>query len=458
MKTSREPARLLFAEARFPELFESPIDSVEPFELVSPSDNGGAHGRLRRQVARFYLRCLFVLCDDVVALLVDDKARSSMMTVFSAFQTLPLDTIEDAAIRPEIVSWIWAAVEGVRAGDARSLDRIAPWLSTHLFPFLLKHDALSVGDELLLLPSSSAALHLFPFRARIRAPAPLGRVLLAKREKNSYHFRSGDDTEFWIPDGAICGYGGADLESGAVIEPMLTVSPEGPVLCPHDDWCTEMLPTQSDDPPDILWADLAGESLADFCAKLTEGIGLVRQFWAEAYQEIKISISLIVPLRGAGFAPNNYSVHAFRGLIATTARPSYFSAQMFCHEAGHSKFSSILDLFKLFEGGEETVHYSPFVRQVRPLANLFHGVFSFLQDLQMSRRLIGRVDEAGGPSIARYATNIGLRIEQALQIIRADARLTEQGQRLFEEFERSFREASSYSASGNSGVLPPALA
>ncbi|MFO0579685.1 MAG: HEXXH motif-containing putative peptide modification protein [Polyangia bacterium] len=118
---------------------------------------------------------------------------------------------------------------------------------------------------------------------------------------------------------------------------------------------------------------------------------LIRANWLEAFRELCLGVSVILPLQSRGLEPHNESVHAMRGLVASSARAGHRAAQTLVHEAGHNKMSSVLDVFTLFHNRDDELCYSPFVGIPRPMAALFHGVFSFLQDMRVTRRLMPQV-------------------------------------------------------------------
>ena len=146
---------------------------------------------------------------------------------------------------------------------------------------------------------------------------------------------------------------------------------------------------------------------------------------------------MILPLKPdlrSPFRPHNESSHAFRGLVCTAPRPSYLAAQMLVHEMTHNKMSSILDLFELFKNSESESFYSPFVNAERPLANLFHGVASFLNDVCISEKIHGKVQEFPEAPILKYIRKNLDRIDQALETIQKQAVLTESGQSVLQGF------------------------
>ena len=179
----------------------------------------------------------------------------------------------------------------------------------------------------------------------------------------------------------------------------------------------------------------------EFSQCMNEGAGLIIEHWPQAYQELAGRVQLLAPLCPArehnGLAPHNASVHGFRGLVTSSARPSYLAAQTLLHETGHNRFSSIYDTFRIFLNDEETRAYSPFVKQQRPLYALAHGIFAFLQDLHLSVRLLGKVPQVADLSLERYVDKLRVAVRTGLDNLHTSARLDARGRELTAGFERA---------------------
>ena len=96
-----------------------------------------------------------------------------------------------------------------------------------------------------------------------------------------------------------------------------------------------------------------------------------------------------------------------------------------------------MDLYLLFHNSNEELHYSPYVDDQRPMKNIFHGTFAFLQDLHISARLLDQVDEIGGLSIRNYVKKTSERVAYAMRIISKKALLTKEGQQLLSGFDQA---------------------
>jgi len=170
---------------------------------------------------------------------------------------------------------------------------------------------------------------------------------------------------------------------------------------------------------------------------MSGGAAFVQRYWPEAWDEFRRLISVLAPLEAVGLRPHNASVHGFRGLITSSPRPSYLAAQTLLHETGHNKFSSIYDLFILFDNEEGNQAYSPFVGTDRPLSAVSHGIFAFLQDVHISLRLRGQVDQIRDLNLDRYIDKRRFAIDTAIGNLKRTVSLAERGRQLMAGFEKA---------------------
>lgn len=191
-------------------------------------------------------------------------------------------------------------------------------------------------------------------------------------------------------------------------------------------WYRNYFPFKQGTEEEILY-QMPNDEFIEWEQSLRDGLNIIKNTWIEAYEEISENIFQIMPIRSKGLNPYNYSIHAFRGLILCGKRPNYMLAQSLVHETGHNKFSTVTDIFTLIESNQETTFISPFTNKPRPFLHIFHGIFSFLEDLYISKKMISKVDEISEGSLERYIKVISGRLEVALDIIGKNAPLTENG-------------------------------
>jgi HEXXH motif-containing protein len=175
-----------------------------------------------------------------------------------------------------------------------------------------------------------------------------------------------------------------------------------------------------------------------YATALGDGLVLLEHLWPELHRDVCAFVTAAVPVEDdQGWRPNNQSVHAFRGLVATSPRPSYFAAQMWAHESGHTKFSTILDLFSLVEPEATALLLpSPFVGIRRPWYAVLHGLFSFARDLEITRRMIGVVPDFPGFPMDRYFRKNLDKWTEALALVRTSLPFTVHGRSLMTAFDR----------------------
>jgi len=109
-------------------------------------------------------------------------------------------------------------------------------------------------------------------------------------------------------------------------------------------------------------------------------------------------------------------------------------------ETAHNRLSSLLDVHRLVLNPDREQYRSPFTGSERPMVNLVHGVFSFVQEVALNTRLYGHVVEHPGYELGTYTKTLVERIDEALGTIRRDGRLTEAGEALIHQVELALDE------------------
>lgn len=208
-------------------------------------------------------------------------------------------------------------------------------------------------------------------------------------------------------------------------------------LSQGNEWYKEHHPCK-DDPTDSIMYSITSDDFLKWHNAIRAGLALIQKLWPEAYEEIEENIFDILPLRSKGLNPHNYSVHAYRGAICCSIRPDFMLAQSLVHETGHNKFSTITDIYTLIDTNEETTFISPFVNKPRTFIPIFHGIFSFIVDLYISKKMRGRIHEHSHGTLERYIKVILGRVEEAIEIVQTNAVLTEDGHKLFEALKKAY--------------------
>lgn len=212
---------------------------------------------------------------------------------------------------------------------------------------------------------------------------------------------------------------------------------KGLIFCKDDPWYRNYFPCKEGTNEEILF-NMDDNEFVVWSRAMKAGLEIVKDVWVEAYEEILENIFQVMPIRPDGLNPHNYSIHAFRGIILCAQRPAYMLAQSFVHETGHNKFSTITDIYTLIDNKEEKTFISPFVNKPRTFIPIFHGIFSFLEDLYISKKMLFKVSEVSEGSLERYIKLISGRVEEALGIIKQNAPLTEDGHKLYHSLESMY--------------------
>ena len=75
---------------------------------------------------------------------------------------------------------------------------------------------------------------------------------------------------------------------------------------------------------------------------------------------------------------------------------------MLVRECAHSRLNSVMDVFDLVEGEDpDPPLWCPFVQSTRPATVLLRGAVSFLNEVELTARLIGHVEPICKTSMER---------------------------------------------------------
>lgn len=227
-------------------------------------------------------------------------------------------------------------------------------------------------------------------------------------------------------------------QCGSACAPLARIGDGAPTVIIGDAILSAYYPRDRASRANVLDNALAGDALRRYLHTLSDAWSVLRSIDSAGADEIGRLVTLIAPVHdNQGLHPNNQSMHAFRGLVAMSARPTYMSVQVLMHESGHNKFSTLLDLCQLHDP-ERTAPtlYSPFTRCERPVNGLLHGLFAFARDLEITRKMIGRVAEIENYPMARYYEKNLSRWKTSHTTVLRHVKLTESGQKLMEEFDQ----------------------
>jgi HEXXH motif-containing protein len=442
-KAATEKRELQLDLQRIRSMFDVSMIQPSLSELVIPKSLNNSNDDLNKLVSLCFLKRFLLICRRLYDIAEGPGYCRSLKVVFDAFQRLPDHIILQSLRRPEFTSWVLHSHRSVGFAYVERINRLIAHITSFLFPILIAHDVLPQGEKILLHRSCPSEIHLLPLGLSLHFPRTLPTLIQVSRAEDILHFEGAHGEALGsvrLPL-VFSSSPNEDLDSDPRIVEISRLSTSGPLLLRDSAWYREFYPQDSESRASPLFLDITDVDFVRFRDCLDEGAELVQQFWQDAWKELVANIFVIFPLRPLGLTPHNASVHGFRGLITTSARPSYLAAQTLLHEAGHNKFSSILDVFTLFNNEEDERYYSPFVKDTRPMKSLFHGVFAFLQDLHISLRLLGQVKEIEGVSLEKYVTKTRERIKETLGTIHVHAKLTDHGSQILSGFDEALSDS-----------------
>lgn len=414
---------------------QAALPPLEVGKLVLPDSDPNTFGTLCEYTYRPYLKRFLITCAKAFSFLRDDTRKRSLHTLVRGLQQLDRSVLCKLFLRPEMTSWIWRTAEAIDFAFAPRIELMFEHLGTFLWPVLLAHGVLPERETIVFAPSSANEVHLFQLGRGISTehalPNPLTLVL-----KNETIYL-GPSPEIEIPVGAIVASNRVETNR-VCVAPLPSTQLGHIVVLRTSAWFSEFFPkTEAEGRASPLYLDIPDDELNSLREEMNRAMHLLDKHWPAARAEIERGIGLILPVHSRGLRAHNASVAGFRGLITSSVRPAYMLAQSLVHEAGHNKLSSLLDVVRLSQNADDELFYSPFVDTSRPITALIHGVYAFLQDIHITRRMLsGGVAGLSEAPMEKYLQKIEARVRSTVATIRAHARLTEHGEVLVSGIER----------------------
>lgn len=416
------------------EFLRVPVAPVEPALVVSCGATGEGNAQLRRAVGRVYLQRLLVTVARTFPRLTDERLRRTVRCLVGALVLVDGPALAHEVLRPELTSWTWRLIAASSAEDRGAIEGLYRHFGALVLPIVVAHDRLPEDAELWCHSSGDHRLDFARLGCSVRSTTPLPELLHVRCRGRALRFETADGRTHELPLAALRPV--ADEFDGLRVRPATVLADLPTVVMQADRWFAAAYPRDGELRSSPLDLGLTDEGLAALHGNLQEGADLLRRWWPEAWQALGVDVQAIVPLQSLALDPHNETLPAFRGLIATSARPGYLAAQTLVHEMGHNRLNSLLEAVDLVRNSPEELHDSPFVDEPRPMLALLHGVLSFLNEIELNRRILGRVAPIGGLSLERYHERITGRVDAALATVVAHARLTRAG----EEFVAKLRE------------------
>jgi HEXXH motif-containing protein len=369
--------------------------------FVLPADDVDTPRALRALLARRTLRRLLLAVAKRAASTRGATDRILYQQCVAALQVQDDAALERLGNEPELVGLAATAADGL----PRHEDPLAAELARALVPELI-----AGGDETVafaLLPDVGGGFTVRRAGLRLVLDDP-PEALVARVVAGELQVFV--DGRFRRPDDA----------PGVRVAALPRLRGVGPHLAPGPTtWAARNIRDQ-----EVTAADPA--AFARFCAAMESGAAQLAAAWPAAWREVADGVRWLLPLSDRGRAPHNYSVHALRGMIASSPRDGHRCAQTLAHEAGHNRLSTILDLFELCADPARVVH-SPVVAAPRPLSFVFHGCYAFAQDIALTERLLPGAPADARPSLQRYLDECRAKAGAALDVLTREAELTRVG-------------------------------
>ncbi|WP_019503202.1 JmjC domain-containing protein [Pleurocapsa sp. PCC 7319] len=430
-------AEMTFDFDKLNNIFSNKCSDINLGDLVIPSADRSSSNRLKRLTSLLYLKRLLTTCHRLYLALQDEAHECSLLKLITNFQCLPEHVILDEVFRPEIISWIIYTNEAIQFSYKPQLELLVRHLGSFLLSSLLMENALKLGESLIISPTTRCSLELRSMGYRISFTKNLPEKLKVTRTLSGLAINNADGQfidEIELPLKSEESNSSSTVVYWNKIPHLLN---DGPILLQRHNWYENFFPSDSKKRICPIHFDISDREFEYFSDCMSDGARIIFQYFPDTWSRITAFIQAIAPLNSQGMMPHNASIEGFRGLITSSPRPSYLAAQTLCHETGHNIFSSISDVFKLFNNDISTMAYSPFVEEMRPLNTLAHGIFAFLQDIHLSLRIRDHIDQIDELSIERYIEKTSKKVQQGLNNLKRKSNLTIHGDQMISGFDEA---------------------
>jgi HEXXH motif-containing protein len=391
-------------------------------QLVIPS-GPTASTRLRAMTARVFAKRFFLAASRGWILLSNESQRQIQQLV-QIIEASDDATLEQFFVRPEITSWIMMAAEAAGSRHVGRFREICSYSGSLFLPLVIALRESVPDRQLPIRIFRNGLVHLLPYGLAIDVGRNAPAECQASVEHGMVTLRVGAD-RYDIP--APPDADGSDLPPCVHV---LQFAADGAFLILDEhEWFSRFWPSGTETTGTETSLDRSVHTL-QLRNAIDEGAFLVREHWPEAMADMLTNIVAFSPLvRKEIKAPDPESIPAFRGLVRTSAQPSYLSAQMLVRECAHSRLNSVMDVFDLVEG-EDSPLRCPFVQSTRPATVLLRGAVSFLNEVELVARLIGHVEPVCKTSMERYLMKRMTDLRQALATMQQFPNWTAEGGRV----------------------------
>ncbi|MGY0020341.1 HEXXH motif domain-containing protein [Streptomyces sp. YJ-C3] len=279
--------------------------------------------------------------------------------------------VEELLMAPETGLWLAGTLRTLRGTAAPAATPVPLWVETGHFHALAAAAALRTGaDFTLTVPSRHGTVWLPGVgRAVVPGGAPWGRA----RVTGSAREVSVEIGEHTVRAPAPYTAPGPDWEPARRVR--LTALGERRSVLLDDQGLHRIVPTPQGRPPGRLPADEADR----WTALLREATPLLAEADAQSAADVSVLLHSVEPLaRTDGERLTSATSGDGAGRLAS-ARPADAEqlAAVLAHEIQHTKLSVLMHLYQLYEPDDDTLFYTPWRDEPRPLRGLLQGVYAF---------------------------------------------------------------------------------
>ncbi|MFI0236015.1 HEXXH motif domain-containing protein [Streptomyces sp. NPDC016845] len=331
------------------------------------------------------------------------------------------DTVEELLMAPETGLWLGGALRALRSTAPPASEPL--WVEAGHFHALAAAAALRTGAAFTLgVPSRYGTVSLPGVgRAVVPGAAPWGRARVT----------AGADEVTVEIEGRTVRVTAPYTAPGPGWEPARTitlVSPGAPRSVLLDDLGPHrIVPTAEGRPPGRLPADEAER----WTELLHEAAPLLAAADAQSATDVGVLLRSLEPVerKGVERLPSATSGDGAGRLASARPPDAEQLAAVLAHEIQHTKLSMLMHLYQLYEPDDDTLFYTPWRDEPRPLRGLLQGVYAFTAVTRFWRgRALSPVDDH-----ATAGFEYALWRRQLLRVLRdfeTHKGLTELGRRL----------------------------
>jgi HEXXH motif-containing protein len=186
--------------------------------------------------------------------------------------------------------------------------------------------------------------------------------------------------------------------------------------------CAALHPAELDVGDNAAKLSSTAEDRAAFASQLDDAWALLCEASPDAAAIVRNEVQQVIPLRLAE-RHLSYSLSNFPGAIFVGAARSLWPvAEALVHEAAHVRLNHAAEASPLTLGGRDTVCYSPWRDDPRPVEGVVHGVYAFslvlgfwLESLESGAE---RLDDSGRAYAAARCAALDVQLEDALSVLR----------------------------------------